>query len=1267
MKCGLLACSLLSSATLSTAGPACFVPPALRVSRDIHPLQHHAPCHSVCSNTCAWTLGYSTSYVAVRVLSWPPTVDNDVKNIWHSTLRSKNMERRSFLRTYARAVKDCAGDSEARRAAYEMAQQLCGQPAGAADVEALLTQAGQMNAEGGRQPQSQQQQQHGGSRWSGLVGEALGHSGEVGFVGEEGQHMLGGTTVRSRPTGSTEETALDSAGGPGSRGCSANSSVVLTGEQVALGGGMGGGTGMMSSGAPRLAGFLRQPQQQQAPQQQQHRLMQGTVHHPIDMLDGAAGGSPGLPTSGHNPHPFNAPSSSQHPYNTSLPLSGYSSPVQAAQPGLQGRGLPAEGAEGGLFGYPGRVPISNSSTLSSLPQSRTSEFVDSGCLQRFSALQLADQQRQQQQQQHQFQQQQQEMHRQLGDHVLMQQRSPSPLQGVQLQPTAAPVPGSGPNSSAGVHPLHPQHSGGSGFVLQVEAAVAPAPAPDMRQQASHVQSHVPTMPSVNGLGSLAVEGAGQHILSLSMAMGSTGGSRREEQSMLLALLAGPMRTSGPGNERDGDDRPILSEHMSSMEVTMRGLLPDSVGADELLGLELGAVDGDPDADHFGTLDLPLLLQGGPAPGTAPPGPSVPGQRLGATQGPSEPAAPPNSGALGDGGVAGVKPPAQAPDVLDIARGVQEKQHRVSCAYFVATSVETVSMVWRRQLHLAMLTRWVCSLSVKLSPRCIYDRMCSMPVALNPLQFVVSAVSDRQAAFPHVSEDQSRQGTGSMQLSAGGDAPLPPYNATQHSLPPNGRQDLRPSHGSAPGGPEGDMLDQLLADLDREPAPGPRLGLGLGLGLGAGSGVGPLMAGKDGNSSGLVLGVGMGMGMGSSFRQQRQQQQQQQQVLPPQPDFSMSLGLRKNASGALNQFAGLGHAQREGGVPCDCACHCCFHLLKWVEAATERYQLNSANPTCPLILKTATGMLHASQQHLLGQELSLPQKLGFRSSNMPYVASAAGSLSTAGPGIGNYHTGNGGLGGAGEGSVLSGGNARTLLPHGGTQLHHQAGMLHTQQHFATASMPLQQQQLLMQQRQQQQQSWGGGAGPGLAGGGMTRMSGLLDSSQGYNGLNRPQSTPSDFLAASALAAGTGRPLQHRHMQAQAGLGVLHSPVGLNSPGGLQGQGAGAFGLGGYGMRSGLVGGPLGQMQASQPPPLAVDVVTMGLDDADLSAFLMGEDRRRSSALGSAAAAAPAAAGSLSSGDGGGLSGRSGGPLGAVSPGGAGTAAAGRVVQTRANNY
>lgn len=302
------------------------------------------------------------------------------------------------------------------------------------------------------------------------------------------------------------------------------------------------------------------------------------------------------------------------------------------------------------------------------------------------------------------------------------------------------------------------------------------------------------------------------------------------------------------------------------------------------------------------------------------------------------------------------------------------------------------------------------------------------------------------------------------------------------------------------------------------------------------------------------------------------------------------------------------------------------------------------------------MLHASQQHLLGQELSLPQKLGFRSSTMPYVASAVGSLSTARPSISNYHTGNGGLGGAGEGSVLSGGNARTLLPHGGTQLHHQAGMLHTQQHFATAGMPL-----------QQQQSWGGGAGLGLAGGGITRMSGLLDSSQGYNGHNRPQSTPSDFLAASALAAGNGRPLQHRNVQAQAGLGALQSAVGLHSPGGLQGQGAGALGMGGYGVRSRLVGGPLVQMQASQPPPLAVDVVTMGLDDADLSAFLMGEDRRRSSALGSAAATVPAVTGPPSSGDGGGPGGRSGGLLGTVCPGSAGNAAAGHVVQTGANNH
>ncbi|KXZ51829.1 hypothetical protein GPECTOR_11g269 [Gonium pectorale] len=58
----------------------------------------------------------------------PARSDNDVKNIWHSTLRSKNSERRSFLRTYARAVRDCANDTDARRQAYDMAQRVCGPP-----------------------------------------------------------------------------------------------------------------------------------------------------------------------------------------------------------------------------------------------------------------------------------------------------------------------------------------------------------------------------------------------------------------------------------------------------------------------------------------------------------------------------------------------------------------------------------------------------------------------------------------------------------------------------------------------------------------------------------------------------------------------------------------------------------------------------------------------------------------------------------------------------------------------------------------------------------------------------------------------------------------------------------------------------------------------------------------------------------------------------------------------------------------------------------
>ncbi|EFJ44215.1 hypothetical protein VOLCADRAFT_95650 [Volvox carteri f. nagariensis] len=53
----------------------------------------------------------------------PLRSENDVKNIWHSTLRCKDTQKRSFLRTYALAVHDHAYDYATRKAMFDIAHQ----------------------------------------------------------------------------------------------------------------------------------------------------------------------------------------------------------------------------------------------------------------------------------------------------------------------------------------------------------------------------------------------------------------------------------------------------------------------------------------------------------------------------------------------------------------------------------------------------------------------------------------------------------------------------------------------------------------------------------------------------------------------------------------------------------------------------------------------------------------------------------------------------------------------------------------------------------------------------------------------------------------------------------------------------------------------------------------------------------------------------------------------------------------------------------------
>ncbi|GFR46998.1 hypothetical protein Agub_g8681 [Astrephomene gubernaculifera] len=67
------------------------------------------------------SVGNQWSTIAARL---PGRTANEVKNIWHSTLRSKQLKVRSLLRAYARALRGRWDDSEARQEAYNAAVEM---------------------------------------------------------------------------------------------------------------------------------------------------------------------------------------------------------------------------------------------------------------------------------------------------------------------------------------------------------------------------------------------------------------------------------------------------------------------------------------------------------------------------------------------------------------------------------------------------------------------------------------------------------------------------------------------------------------------------------------------------------------------------------------------------------------------------------------------------------------------------------------------------------------------------------------------------------------------------------------------------------------------------------------------------------------------------------------------------------------------------------------------------------------------------------------
>ncbi|PNH04928.1 Myb protein [Tetrabaena socialis] len=280
----------------------------------------------------------------------PARSDNDVKNIWHSTLRSKNTDRRSFLRTYARAVRDCANDGDARRQAYDMAQRMCGSPQAIELALAQVQQQYQQHLVAGQQPddapEPSQSPEHDQQQQQGELERELSRGGLGAPLGlqydpREQSPLLQMLQQQQR----LEEPQLEARR---SGTCSRSNSVA--GEQSAL---LHAGTGAKGRLSPCPSPRPKRQQRTPAPSAS-----------PLDALDAAAAAGGGLAAlGGLHPSLILAQRDATH-------FRSYSYSHAHLAPGEDSlRSLPSAG--------------------------RHSDLLDSSCLARLSALQLADQRQRQ--------------------------------------------------------------------------------------------------------------------------------------------------------------------------------------------------------------------------------------------------------------------------------------------------------------------------------------------------------------------------------------------------------------------------------------------------------------------------------------------------------------------------------------------------------------------------------------------------------------------------------------------------------------------------------------------------------------------------------------------------------------------------------------------------------------------------------------------------------------------------------------------------------